>query len=150
MQARIRAYRDSDLPAIAELWRRCGLLRHEADPETHIAQCRDSGRGAVFVAERESESIGTVMVGHDGVQGWLYYVAVDPAERRRNLGRRLVGRAEAWLRRHELRRVCLLVRDGEASAVSFYLRLGYSVEPRYPNSARLEGGMLLTRMLEEA
>ncbi|MEX2642684.1 MAG: GNAT family N-acetyltransferase [Acetobacterales bacterium] len=148
MSLRIRAYRDEDLPDVSALWERCGLLRDGSDPKTHIAQCRGSGRGKVFVAVRAGTTVASVMVGHDDVQGWLHYVAVEPEERGRQLGRRMVRRAERWLRDQHLPRVCLLVREGEDGAVAFYERLGYTGEPRYPNRARLKGGKLLTRVLD--
>ncbi len=145
MNLPIRAYREEDLTAVASLWDRCGLLRDGTDPATHIAQCQNSGRGVIFVADHDGTAMATVMAGHDGVQGWLHYVAVDPAHRRRHLGRRLVRQAEGWLRRKGMARVCLLVRDGEEDVIAFYNRLGYHAEPRYPNHARLEGGSLLMR-----
>ena len=148
MSLRIRAYRDEDLADVSTLWEQCGLLRDGSDPKTHITQCRDSGHGALFVAVRAGTTVASVMVGHDGVQGWLHYVAVDPAERGRQLGRRMVRRAERWLRDQHLQLVCLLVREGEDGAAAFYERLGYVLEPRYPNRARLNGGKLLTRMLD--
>jgi ribosomal protein S18 acetylase RimI-like enzyme len=149
MNLPIRAYGDDDLTSVAALWARCGMLRDGTDPAIHIAQCRDSGRGVVFVADDPDGAVmATVMAGHDGVQGWLHYVAVDPTHRRRHLGRRLVRQAEGWLRRKGMKRVCLLVRDGEEEAAAFYERLGYRREPRYPNQARLKGGELLMREID--
>src|SRR5258708_11652566 len=94
---RIRAYRDDDLGGVIDLWRNCDLTRSWNPPERDIAFCRGSGHGALFVAEDDGGIRGSVMVGHDGHRGWIYYLAVDPAYRRSGLGRRLVGHAEDWL-----------------------------------------------------
>lgn len=42
--------------------------------------------------------VATVMVGHDGHRGWVYYVAVDPDGRKRGHGRVMMAAAEDWLR----------------------------------------------------
>lgn len=69
--------------------------------------------------------VGTVMVGHDGHRGWLYYLAVDPARRRAGTGRALVEGAERWLAAH-VPKVQLMVRADNPDAVGFWARLGYA------------------------
>src|SRR4051812_7249962 len=74
--------------------------------------------------------VGSVMAGHDGHRGWIYYVAVDPAERKTGLGKRLVAAAEAALLERGVRKAMLLIRDTNTAVRGFYERLGYEVEPR--------------------
>ena len=76
------------------------------------------------------EIAGSVMVGHDGHRGWLYYVAGRPASRGVGVGRRMVQAAEDWLRDRDVVKAQLLVREANAKVVSFYERVGFVVTPR--------------------
>ena len=130
MVGEIRPYRDSDLGAVVDLWQACDLTRPWNPPARDIAFCRSSGHGEIFVAEADGGIIGTVMAGHDGHRGWVYYLAVDPARRRDGLGRRLVAQAEDWLATQGVPKLMLVIRDTNAAVQAFYERLGYAQEPR--------------------
>src|SRR3954447_22821684 len=87
----IRPYHDSDEGAVVALWEDCGLTRPWNPPAAEIALLRGSSRGDILVATQEKADVtGSVMVGHDGHRGWVYYLAVSPACRRRGLGDRLM------------------------------------------------------------
>src|SRR5271169_2975758 len=74
---RIRRYRDDDLGRVEALWRACNLVAPYNDPGADIAFCQSTGHGEVFVGEDKfGEVMATVMVGHDGHRGWVYYLAV--------------------------------------------------------------------------
>ena len=123
---RIRRYRDDDLGRVEALWRACNLVVAHNDPASDIAFCQRSGHGDVFVGEDERGNlVATVMVGHDGHRGWIYYLAVDPAHQKSGLGAEIVRHAEAWLKALGVRKVQLLVRESNAGVVAFYDRLGY-------------------------
>jgi ribosomal protein S18 acetylase RimI-like enzyme len=126
----IREARATDDAGIAALWEACGLTRPWNPPLKDIAFLRASGHGALLLAEEEGRVIGSVMVGHDGHRGWLYYLAVDPARQKHGLGRRLVEAAEAWCRERGVPKVMLLVRPENTGVRGFYDRLGYEEEPR--------------------
>ena len=130
MVGEIRPYRDSDLGAVVDLWQACDLTRPWNPPARDIAFCRSSGHGEIFVAEADGGIIGTVMAGHDGHRGWVYYLAVDPARRRDGLGRRLVAQAEDWLATQGVPELMLMIRDTNTAVQAFYERLGYVQEPR--------------------
>jgi ribosomal protein S18 acetylase RimI-like enzyme len=70
--------------------------------------------------------LGTVMVGHDGHRGWLYYLAVAPEARRQGHGRELVRAAEHWVLAHGIPKLQLMVRVENAAVAAFYERLGYA------------------------
>ena len=126
----IRAVEDTDVAAVAALWRTCGLVVSYNPPDHDIAFCRATPTSELFVAEAVGAIAATAMVGHDGHRGWLYYVAVDPSRRGEGLGRAIVARAESWLAEHGVRKVNLIIRDTNAAVQAFYERLGYDVEPR--------------------
>ena len=122
----IRPFLDEDLAQVEALWRACKLAVSYNDPASDIAFCRNSGHGEVFVGEDEgSRVIASVMVGHDGHRGWLYYVAVEPSQRKLGLGAQMVRHGEDWLRARGVRKVQLLVRESNVGVEHFYDRIGY-------------------------
>lgn len=73
----------------------------------------------------DKELLGTVMVGHDGHRGWVYYLAVQPGRRGMGLGRELMLAAESWLDQEGIPKLQLMVRGGNSEVIGFYERLGY-------------------------
>jgi ribosomal protein S18 acetylase RimI-like enzyme len=139
----VRSYRPADLDRVVGLWRACGLTRPWNDPAGDIARCLASREAALLVGcdgAADGPVVATVMVGHDGHRGWLYYLAVAPECRRVGLGRRMVAEAEAWLAARGVPKVMLMVREDNAGVVAFYRRQGYDIERRTILSRWLAGG----------
>lgn len=108
------------------LWWACGLVTSYNDPHADFRFARaGAGSEVLIAADAGGRVVGSVMVGHDGHRGWLYYVAANPSVRARGIGRALVGSAEAWLRKRGVRKAQLMVRRSNAGVVSFYDRLGF-------------------------
>jgi len=126
----IRHYRDDDFDAVVALWRDCGLLAPWNDPARDIDLCRRTQTAALFVGETGGAMVASVMVGHDGHRGWLYYLGVAPAHQGAGFGRRLVLHAEDWLVARGLPKVQLMIRDTNTEVRGFYERLGYDPAPR--------------------
>ena len=124
--ARIRPCTDDDFDAIAALWRKAGLMRPWNDPAQDFRRCRTSPNAEIFVAELGGAAVGSVMAGHDGHRGWVYYLAVEPDVQRRGLGRRLMRRAEKWLEQAGAPKVQLMLRADNAPVRGFYDTLGYT------------------------
>lgn len=124
-----RAITDADIEAVVALWQACGLTRPWNDPYRDIAFARESETSTVLVLEQDGRIAATVMAGHDGHRGMLYYVAVDHALQRRGLGRQAVRTAETWLGTHGVWKVNLLVRAENAAVKGFYEALDYEVNP---------------------
>jgi ribosomal protein S18 acetylase RimI-like enzyme len=126
---KIRNATPNDEAETVALWQVCGLTAPYNDPQADFRFALGKAASDILVAEDEA-IIGSVMVGHDGHRGWLYYVAVAPASRGRGIGRALVEAAESWLRRHGVVKVQLMVRETNDSVAAFYGRLGYDPMPR--------------------
>ena len=108
------------------LWHEAELTRPWNDPHQDFRRAVDGATSAVLAATDEGGAlIGTVMVGHDGHRGWVYYLAVAHAHRRRGVGRNLIRASEAWLAQRGVPKVNLMVRNSNRNAVSFYAALGY-------------------------
>jgi ribosomal protein S18 acetylase RimI-like enzyme len=131
MLLRIRSAVPEDEQALIALWRACDLVANYNDPATDFRFAKTGACSDVLVGEDQTGQIkGSVMVGHDGHRGWLYYVASDPESRGRGFGRQMVQAAEAWLRQHGVVKAQLLVRETNTKVVSFYEHLGFEVAPR--------------------
>jgi GNAT superfamily N-acetyltransferase len=132
VEPKIRVYRKSDMDGLIALWRRCGLIYPWNDPATDIGLAVSSKQTAIYVAQKGERLIGTIMVGHDGHRGWLYYLGVDPKVRGRGVARKLVRQAERWLMRRKIPKVQLMMRETNLDAGNFYARAGY-----HPNPCRI-------------
>ncbi|HEV2888795.1 MAG TPA: GNAT family acetyltransferase [Frankiaceae bacterium] len=131
--------------AAVALWHEAGLTRPWNDPHADLALALRGPSSTVLAAFDPSEGddprlVGTAMVGHDGHRGWVYYLAVSPAARRRGIGRALMRAAEDWLREREVPALHLLVRSENTEALGFYERLGYSPGDVVMFGRRLDGG----------
>ena len=134
----IRPYEDQDERQVIALWGE--ILPDSAphnEPVTSLRQKLAVERDLLFVAVSDGAVIGTVMGGYDGHRGWVYSVAVRPAERRKGVGTALLRRLEEALVARGFLKVNLQVRASNAGVVAFYERLGYAVEERVSMGKRL-------------
>jgi ribosomal protein S18 acetylase RimI-like enzyme len=131
MRLSIRRAVPEDELGVVELWRACNLVASYNDPGVDFRFATGGDCSDVLVGVDATDRIrGSVMVGHDGHRGWLYYVASAPDARGHGIGRQMVDAAEAWLRERGVVKAQLLVRETNTKVVSFYERLGYEVAPR--------------------
>ena len=117
---------DDDIPAVIALWQACGLTRPWNDPASDIALARRGPNSTILIGRADNNIVATVMVGHDGHRGWVYYVATDPDRRAKGFGRAIMDAAEDWLRAAGIAKLQLLVRRENAKAGAFYQSIGYA------------------------
>ena len=130
---------DADIEAVIALWQRCGLTRPWNDPAADIALAR-RGPNATILVGRDGDAIAaSVLVGHDGHRGWVYYVAVGPEHRQKGYGRAIMSAAEDWLRRAGIEKLQLMVRPGNEPVKAFYESIGYGEQPRLIFAKWLDG-----------
>ena len=115
---------------VIQLWRDCGLVAGYNDPGSDFRFACAGPASTVLVGIDERRIIGTVMVGHDGHRGWLYYVACTAERQNTGVGRTMIASAEHWLRAHGVVKVHLMVREVNAEVTGFYERLGFEFMPR--------------------
>ncbi len=127
----VRSAVAEDEQSVVALWRACDLVASYNDPAADFRFAKAGPCADVLVAvDGVGEIVGSVMVGHDGHRGWLYYVAAGPASRSEGVGRRVVQAGEDWLRERGVVKVQLLVRETNTKVVGFYEHLGFEVAPR--------------------
>jgi len=130
MTLEIRPAQETDEAAIAALWAACGLVVPYNDPARDFRFARAKANSDVLVAMLGGEIAGSVMVGHDGHRGWIYYLAVAPGHRRGGIGKALVEAAERWLAGRGVAKLQLMVRESNTEVVGFYESLGFETAPR--------------------
>lgn len=135
----ISPIRDADIAGVVTLWQACGLTRPWNDPAADIALARKGSSATVLIGRDHEAIVATVLVGHDGHRGWVYYLAVDPNRRSKGYGRVMMDAAEDWLRERGLEKLQLLVRPDNKGVKSFYQSLGYSEQERVIYAKWLDG-----------
>ena len=135
----VTSIKDSDIPEVTRLWQRCGLTREWNDPAGDIALARKENNATVLLGRRDGALAASVLVGHDGHRGWVYYVSVDPDHRLKDYGREIMTAAEDWLRERSIAKLQLMVRDDNARVHAFYEALGYYDQKRVTFAKWLDG-----------
>ena len=130
---------ESDVESVVTLWQRCGLTRPWNDPHADIALARRGAHSTILVGRRNGGVISSVMVGHDGHRGWLYYLAVDPDAQRQRYGAAMTVAAEDWLRLRGVNKAMLMVRTDNVDVRAFYDALGYGAQERIVFAKWLDG-----------
>jgi ribosomal protein S18 acetylase RimI-like enzyme len=130
---------DADIADVITLWQACGLTRPWNDPAADIALATKGSNATVLVGRDNDTIVATVLVGHDGHRGWVYYVAVNPERRNRGYGRAIMAAAEKWLRGHGIEKLQLMVRPDNGQVQTFYQSLGYAEQERIIYAKWLDG-----------
>jgi ribosomal protein S18 acetylase RimI-like enzyme len=135
----VAAIEDADIAGVIALWQRCGLTRPWNDPAADIALARQGPNATILTGRDDSGIVASVLVGHDGHRGWVYYVAVDPDCRHKGYGRVIMDAAEDWLRRRGIEKMQLMVRPDNTQVQAFYQSLGYFEQQRIVYAKWLDG-----------
>jgi ribosomal protein S18 acetylase RimI-like enzyme len=130
---------DNDRTEVIRLWRRAGLVREWNDPSGDIALARKERNSTILLGRHEGALVASVLVGHDGHRGWVYYVSVDPDHRSKGYGRDIMTAAENWLRARGIAKLQLMVRGDNAKVHAFYESLGYYDQKRVTFAKWLDG-----------
>ena len=131
MNITIRSAEPDDEDAVIALWQASELVVSYNDPSSDFRTARAKACSDILVAVDAGERIvGSVMVGHDGHRGWLYYLASDPALRGQGIGCRLVEAAQDYLRAEGIAKVQLMIRETNERVRDFYEHLGFEHTPR--------------------
>ncbi len=140
MRLTIKSADAGDESALVNLWRACNLVVSYNDPAADFRFAKAGPCSDVLAGvDADGTIAGSVMVGHDGHRGWLYYVAAAPDAQGHGIGRQMVEAGEAWLRDRGVVKVQLLVRETNTRVVGFYEHLGFEVAPRTVMSKWLDG-----------
>lgn len=124
---KVRELVAADTSSVVALWNETGLTRPWNDAAKDFQRALDGSASVVLGVKPFDEVIGTVMVGHDGHRGWIYYLAVARAHQRNGIGSELMRAAEDWLRQIGAVKVQLMVRGDNEAMLDFYDACGYEI-----------------------
>jgi ribosomal protein S18 acetylase RimI-like enzyme len=116
----------AEFEAAIALWHEVGLTRPWNDPHADPQRALDGPASTILAGREQGRLLATAMVGHEGHRGWIYYLAVQPLQRRRGHGRRMMRAGEAWVQERGIPKLNLMVRARENDDVlGFYAAIGY-------------------------
>ena len=118
---------EHDIDNVIALWTDCGLVRPWNDARRDIDFARGRESSDILVGVEDGKLVASVMVGHDGHRGWLYYVSVAPAFQGTGAGKATVQAAEAWLKQRGIWAINLNIRSENEKVRAFYAALGYEM-----------------------
>ena len=121
----IRPFHPSDETAIIALWHACGLTRPWNDPRKDVARKLSVQSDLFLVGTVDGVIVATLMGGYDGHRGWINYLAVSPAHRRRNYATALMRAVERKLLAMGCPKINLLIRSENVAVKHFYHSLGF-------------------------
>jgi len=120
-EVKVRKAELGDLPRIVEIeW----TIFDDPYPPEYLEMLMRFNQGIFMVAERNGVAIGYVAASMRGRTGHVLSIAVNPKERRKGVGRGLMGRMAEELKARDASRIVLESKKGNP-AIDFYLRLGF-------------------------
>ena len=114
-----------DRDAVIALWGACGLTRDWNDPVKDFDFALAGATSTVLVHEISGQIVASVMVGHDGHRGAIYYLAVAVENQKTGLGRSAVLAAENYLKKLGVWKINLMIRSENDAALGFYQAIGF-------------------------
>ncbi len=78
------------------------------------------------VAEEDGKIVGSILCGHDGRRGCFYHVCVDPAYRRRGIGKDMAVRAMQELQKEKINKVSLIAFTQNDIGNAFWNSIGWT------------------------
>lgn len=122
----VREMQPEDLPAAMALWSRCegvGLTPEETPEMLSRFLFRNEGISSSAIVD--GRLAGALLGGHDGRRGFLYHLAVEPAQRGQGLGALLVERTLSRLAILGLAKATILVFGSNEAGAAFWRREGW-------------------------
>lgn len=126
----IRPIEDADEDATIALWEKTGLTRAYNNPQRDMDLARRGPSSEILVGLLGNTLTASVMVGHDGHRGTVYYLSVDPDAQGSGHGRAMMDGAADWLKERGVWKFNFMVRASNEHVHGFYEALGFKTQPR--------------------
>lgn len=118
----------NDYDRVYNLWMSCvGMgLNNLDDSKDGIEKFLKRNPDTCFVAEKDNEIVGVIMVGNDGRRAYIYHTAVNPQYRKQGIARKLVENALNSLKECGINKVALVVFARNEIGNAFWEKLGFT------------------------
>lgn len=121
----IRPLRAADFQEVRRLWASTeGLGVGPGDSPEGIARFVERNPGLSLVIAESGAIVAAILCGHDGRRGFIYRLAVSPAQRRKGLALELVRLSIAGLKAAGIERCLLMVQVDNEGARKFWAKIG--------------------------
>lgn len=123
----IRLLSADDHNEVSEFWKKTpgiGFREHD-DGAEGFKRFLNKNPESCFAAVSGGKIVGTILAGNDGRRGYLYHVAVDPAQRRQGIGTMLVNAAMDALAAADIYKTALFVYADNEEGNAFWEKQGF-------------------------
>jgi ribosomal protein S18 acetylase RimI-like enzyme len=125
----VRPAGEADVEVVLRLW---DVARSPAattsDDAATVERLLAHDPGALLLADRDGQIVGTAIATWDGWRGHIYRLAVLSGYRRQGVGRLLVGAGQERLRALGATTVSAVGQD-EPGPIAFWTAIGYRLDP---------------------
>ncbi len=135
---RIREFTIEDQDEVIQLWTECKLVVPWNDPVKDIQRKLRVDPDLFLVGEYSGSLVATVMGGYDGHRGWINFLAVSLAHRRKGYGGKIMEAVESRIEEKGCPKINLQVRETNTDVISFYKASGYGIDNVVGLGKRLE------------
>jgi len=124
---RTREFQLTDYDTVLEIWRRSKVnLRMDGRDSLEALERQLQVMGPfMLVAEYDGQPAGVVLGSHDGIDGFINRLAVDPAFRKKGIATRLYLEAERRLRDKGIDSIVLIAETDKQDAIEAFRRMGF-------------------------
>ena len=124
----IRAMQIEDYEQVYALWLTISgfAIRSLDDSKEGVERFLQRNPGISVVAEEDGKIVGAILCGHDGRRGCLYHVCVDPAYRRRGIGKDMVVHCMNALHKEGINNVSLIAFTQNDIGNAFWKEIGWT------------------------
>lgn len=128
MEIKIRSMEIADYDQVYALWMRIRgfAMRSVDDSAEGVKRFIDRNPRISVVAEEAGRIVGAILCGHDGRRGCMYHVCVDPAHRRRGIGKAMVVFCMQKLQEESISKVSLIAFTENDIGNAFWNRIGWT------------------------
>lgn len=135
---KIRPFVTLDTEPVIDLWTDCGLVVPQNDPRKDIQRKLLVAPELFLVGALGETIVASVMGGYEGHRGWINYLAVSPAHRRRGYGKAMMDAVERRLAERGCPKINLQIRAANTGVIEFYQALGFADDHVVGLGKRLE------------
>ena len=126
MNYRIRKMQSTDYHAAIQLWESLsGIGLSGADKPEEIAKFLSKNPHTSFIAQDDTQLIGTILGGSDGRRGYIYHLAVQADRQNEGVGRALLTHCLDAYREAGLQKCHIFVIADNSQGIAFWEKMGW-------------------------